>query len=221
MAKKPAFPFGALMPGFDFMNQLASAGARSAGAPGLQNWIAPTVDIDELERRITELKTVQFWLEQNLLGIKASIQALEVQKMTLQTLQGMNLSMGEIAKAFTLPTDAPKAEKPRPAEKTAGNEQAADKGATQQTDKTAGSPAAALADPLQWWGSLSQQFQKIATQALQDAATHTLPPSPVKKDQPKKATTTAKKTARKKPASRATTPKARKTSAKNGTAAKK
>lgn len=219
MAKKTAFPFGALMPGFDFMNQLASAGARSAGAPGLQHWIAPTVDIDELERRITELKTVQFWLEQNLLGIKASIQALEVQKMTLQTLQGMNLSMGEIAKAFTLPTDTAKADQPRPAEKPAGKEPDADKGTASKTDKTAAAPTAALADPLQWWGSLSEQFQKIATQALQDAATHTLPPSPVKKDEPKKAT--AKKTARKKSTSRATAPKARKTPAKTGTAAKK
>lgn len=234
MAQKTAFPFGALMPGFDFMNQLASAGARSTGAPGLQHWIAPTVDIDELERRIKELKTVQFWLEQNLLGLKASIQALEVQKMTLQTLQGMNLGLGEIAKAFTLPTGTPPPDVKKTSATTSTGQDKPAPGRDENTDgkkdpsgKAADAPATPLADPLQWWGALSQQFQQIATQALQEAATQVLPLAPktppAKASAPKAAArpAAAKKAARKKPAtqttarsSKASAPGARKTAPK-------
>lgn len=233
MAQKSAFPFGALLPGFEFMNQLASTGARSAGAPGLQHWIAPTVDVEELERRIKELKTVQFWLEQNLLGLKASIQALEVQKMTLQTLQGMNLSMGEIAKAFTLPTGAPAsdAEKkdatpPTGHDKPATGRDGSTDSKKDPAGKAADAPATPLADPLQWWSALSQQFQQIATQALQDAA-QALPPTPktpstkTPTSKAAAAPAAAKKTARKKPAAKTTarsgkasTPSARKTAPK-------
>lgn len=109
MSEQTPFDFGKLLPGFDFLQQLAAGGAGGAGVPpGLRHWAAPTVNVEELEQRISELKAVQFWLEQNLLGLKATVQALEVQKMTLVTLQGMNLSVAEIAKGFTLPqTNAP------------------------------------------------------------------------------------------------------------------
>lgn len=106
MSEQTPFDFGKLLPGFDFLQQLAAGGAGVP--PGLRHWAAPTVNVEELEQRISELKAVQFWLEQNLMGLKATVQALEVQKMTLVTLQGMNLSVAEIAKGFTLPqADAP------------------------------------------------------------------------------------------------------------------
>ena len=44
--------------------------------------------MEELDKRIDELKAVQFWLDQNAMALKATIQALEVQKMTLATLKG-------------------------------------------------------------------------------------------------------------------------------------
>jgi hypothetical protein len=45
---------------------------------------------------------VQFWLDQNSKALGATIQALEVQKMTLATLKGMNFNMGDVANAFKL-----------------------------------------------------------------------------------------------------------------------
>ena len=45
--------------------------------------VAPTLSVEEVDKRIQELKTVQYWLEQNGHALKATIQALEVQKMTL------------------------------------------------------------------------------------------------------------------------------------------
>ena len=70
-------------------------------------WIAPTLNPEELEKRIGELKTVQFWLEQNARMIGVTMQALEVQRMTLSTLQTMNLPMADLRNALTLPTAAP------------------------------------------------------------------------------------------------------------------
>ena len=40
---------------------------KNAGAalPSIGQWVAPTLNPEELEKRIEELRTVQFWLEQN------------------------------------------------------------------------------------------------------------------------------------------------------------
>ena len=100
-----AFDFGKFIPGFDFLQQLAAGGKGAAGpVSALHHWVAPTISVEELDKRIKDLKAVLFWLEQNGTALKATIQALEVQKMTLATLQGMNVSMAEVAKAFTIPT---------------------------------------------------------------------------------------------------------------------
>jgi len=100
-----AFGFGKFVPGFDFLQSLAKGATSSIPQlPNLSNWVAPTINVEELEKRIEELKAVQFWLEQNSRALAATIQALEVQKMTLATLKGMNFSMGDVANAFKLKT---------------------------------------------------------------------------------------------------------------------
>ncbi len=107
-SSNPSFAgFGKFVPGFDFLQNLATQAAGSAAQkipqlPNLGNWVAPTLNVEELDRRIDELKAVQFWLDQNATALKATIQALEVQKMTLATLKGMNFSMGDVANAFKL-----------------------------------------------------------------------------------------------------------------------
>lgn len=96
-AANPGFGagLGAFVPGFDFLQKLAagqvgaSDNTGNAGPVSLADWIAPTLDLKVLEQRIAELKAVQFWLEQNAAALKATLQALEVQKMTLAALQGM------------------------------------------------------------------------------------------------------------------------------------
>ncbi|MFY3386775.1 PhaM family polyhydroxyalkanoate granule multifunctional regulatory protein [Paracidovorax sp. MALMAid1276] len=99
------FGFGKFVPGFDFLQSLAKGATQNIPQlPNLSNWVAPTISVEELEKRIEELKAVQFWLEQNSRALAATIQALEVQKMTLATLKGMNFSMGDVANAFKLKT---------------------------------------------------------------------------------------------------------------------
>ena len=94
----PTAAFGSMLPGFDFMQGLV----KNAGAalPGINQWIAPTLDPEELDKRIKELKTVQFWLEQNARLLATTIQALEVQRMTLSTLKTMNVSLGDLVVNF-------------------------------------------------------------------------------------------------------------------------
>src|SRR6187431_3359981 len=86
--------FTKLVPGFDFLQGLV----KNAGAalPNIGQWVAPTLDPAELEKRIEDLRTVQFWLEQNARMLGATIQALEVQRMTLSTLKTMNVQMEDL-----------------------------------------------------------------------------------------------------------------------------
>ena len=103
MSDSNAFGFSQFVPGFDFLKQLSQTPAANAQA---NHWIAPTLDPAEIEKRIQELKTVMFWLEQNSKAVAASVQALEVQLMTLKTLKGMNLSMTELAKSMQIKPEA-------------------------------------------------------------------------------------------------------------------
>ena len=178
------FGFGKFVPGFDFLQNLAKGASQTLPQmPNLSNWIAPTLDPEELEKRIGELKAVHFWLDQNSKALGATIQALEVQKMTLATLKGMNFNMGEVAESMKLkatdmfsglpkakdqatsPAEQPSVAAPKP---PAGAPAARKKGA-----KPAGQSASGVVDPLQWWGALTQQFQQIAATAMKDAAAHT------------------------------------------------
>ena len=177
MSDTSAFGFGKFVPGFDFLQNLgqaASPGAKGSpqGMPNMASWVAPTLNVEELDKRIQELKTVQFWLEQNTNALKATIQALEVQKMTLSTLQGMNVNMQDLAKAFTakMPDLNKASETAKPAAQTGTPEPESESNRAQ--DK---GPAV---DPMQWWGSLTQQFQNIAAAAVKDVAAQVMKDKP-------------------------------------------
>lgn len=57
--------------------------------PGL---VTPTLDTDELEKRITDLKAVEGWLKTNLNMLQMTIQGLEMQRATLSALQAITQS---------------------------------------------------------------------------------------------------------------------------------
>jgi hypothetical protein len=134
----PTSSFTKLVPGFEFLQGLA----KNAGAaiPGMGSWVAPTIDPAELEKRIEELRTVQFWLEQNARMLGATIQALEVQRMTLSTLKNMNVQMEDLRDSLKINVPGAKTE-----------------------EVPSAGPAAA--DPMQWWGALTKQFTELAAKA--------------------------------------------------------
>jgi hypothetical protein len=142
-----------LVPGFDFLQGLV----KNAGSalPGIGQWVAPTLDPAELQKRIDELRTVQFWLEQNAKMLATTIQALEVQRMTLSTLKTMNVQLGDLSESLKLKPLA-----------------AAAPAAPARARPAKGTPApAGVVDPMQWWGALTHQFAQLATTALKDTAT--------------------------------------------------
>jgi|SRR5882724_213762 len=153
--------FNKFAPGFDFLQGLV----QNAGSalPNIGHWVAPTLDPHELEKRIDELRTVQFWLEQNSRLLATTIQALEVQRMTLSTLKTMNVHMGDLRDSLNIrmPGTEPAAADKKKAGEKAGQE------AAPAAAKTSDAP---LVDPMQWWGALTHQFTELASSALKDQA---------------------------------------------------
>ena len=142
-----------LVPGFDFLEGLV----KNAGAalPGMGQWVAPTLDPAEIDKRIQELRTVQYWLEQNARMLDATIQALEVQRMTLSTLQTMNVQMTDLRKSLLIPAPesaparrAPRAPDAPPAAKAAAR--SPDAPAPAPAASAAKAPAPPAVDPMQW-----------------------------------------------------------------------
>ena len=149
MSNPSGFNFDNFLPGFDFLKQFAQANPAAAMPTGAQ-WVTPTLDPAELDKRIQDLKSVQFWLDQNAKALSATIQALEVQRMTLATLQSMNVGMADLTAAMA----------GKPAQPGM---------ASAETKAAAGQPTV---DPMQWWEAIGQQFQTIASQAVADMQKH-------------------------------------------------
>jgi hypothetical protein len=57
------------------------------GVP-LPGMAMPTLDPNEIEKRIAELRSVEAWLSMNLNMVKFSVQGLEVQKAALLAMRG-------------------------------------------------------------------------------------------------------------------------------------
>ncbi len=157
--------FTKLVPGFDFLQGLV----KNAGSalPNIGQWVAPTLNPEELEKRIEELRTVQFWLEQNARMLGATIQALEVQRMTLSTLKTMNVQMEDLRESLKIRLPGAPADEAEPDEAGRPAAQTAPK----PKSKAGAAPPPAAVDPLQWWNALTQQFTQLATTAMKDNAT--------------------------------------------------
>jgi hypothetical protein len=166
-----AAAFTKLVPGFEFLQGLV----KNAGAalPSVGQWIAPTLNPEELEKRIEELRTVQFWLEQNARMLAATIQALEVQRMTLSTLKTMNVSVGELRDSLTLKPPAEAAPTNGAAAPDRTKRRARKPARTDGGGEARATPAApvGVVDPMQWWGALTKQFTQLAAGAMKDGAT--------------------------------------------------
>ena len=159
--------FAKMVPGFDFLQGLV----KNAGSalPNIGQWVAPTLNPEELEKKIEELRTVQFWLEQNARMLGATIQAMEVQRMTLSTLKTMNVSMGELRDSMTLKVPEVQAE-PEPKANPFAAPPQAKPAAKKAAPKAAAVAAPGVVDPMQWWGALTKQFTELAAGAMKDTA---------------------------------------------------
>ena len=167
----------------DFVKNLwGSMSVPGMGMPGIT---APTMSVEELDKKISDLKAVEAWLNLNTSMLRGSIQALEVQRGTIATLKSMGASL---AAAITQPGASEKSvfesvpyasaffqqatpAAPAPAPKPAPAPAPAPEPAAAVPDDAGNQAAAQLANPSAWWNLLQDQFkQAVSTAMSHDAA---------------------------------------------------
>ncbi|TXG95925.1 MAG: hypothetical protein E6R09_14710 [Rhodocyclaceae bacterium] len=67
----------------------------------LPGMVAPTFDVDELDKRIKDMKAVEGWLRMNLSMLQMTIQGLEMQRSTVGAVQAMSQMAQDAAKSMT------------------------------------------------------------------------------------------------------------------------
>ncbi len=83
----------------------------------LPGMVAPTFDLDELDKRIKDMKAVEGWLRMNLSMLQMTIQGLEMQRSTVGAVQAMGQMAADAAKRVSEPASVP--EEPVPEEPAA------------------------------------------------------------------------------------------------------
>ncbi|MDQ1814486.1 PhaM family polyhydroxyalkanoate granule multifunctional regulatory protein [Massilia scottii] len=169
---KPPMPnipgVGAVTDTLDFVKNLWG----SMAVPGMSfpNMAMPPVSLDELDKKIADLKAVEAWLNINVSMLRGTIQTMEVQRGTIATLKSMGATLAAAVKQpgadeksvlaaapfasafFTQPAPA-KAPAPEPAK--------------EQKDAP---PANAMSNPVAWWNMLQEQFNQAVTTAMMPEA---------------------------------------------------
>ncbi|OZI82481.1 MULTISPECIES: PhaM family polyhydroxyalkanoate granule multifunctional regulatory protein [Bordetella] len=157
------------------MEMMRKAWSGLAGPGGLAQSLpmTPPMNLEDLERRIADLRTIESWLRMNLSMLSSTIQGLEVQRATIATLRsfvnpaaaGGDASPLEVALGLK---PAPAAQPPAGQQKPADAPQPESGPATtaEQVNQAAQSASQA------WWNLLQQQFNQIAA-----ATAATLPES--------------------------------------------
>lgn len=162
-------PFGGMAP---------FPGATHGLPPSLSSMsdmMSPLTNVEELDKRITDLRAVEQWLKLNLGMLQSAIQALEVQRATLATLRAFGaFAQSSMSAAEEAAVAASQAAKPA----SAG--EAAPDAAASAADAPAGDPAQQF-DPAGWWNLLQTQFNQLASLAMaqpgmQPAAPDAAPP---------------------------------------------
>ncbi|MFZ6656363.1 PhaM family polyhydroxyalkanoate granule multifunctional regulatory protein [Undibacterium sp. TJN19] len=95
-------PFsGTEIPGMNAMGDTLSFVKKLWGGMQVPGMVAPPMSVDELDKKITDLKTVESWLTVNMNMLRGTIQALEVQRATIATLQSLGESFAQHAQQAT------------------------------------------------------------------------------------------------------------------------
>ena len=164
------------LPGIPNPANLASMAMRLPQQ--LPSMVAPTFDINELDKRIADLRAVEQWLELNGSMLRTTIQTLEVQRATIATLKGISGAMlapltksgqkadvaGVAMPPFPMPPPEQQAESAAPPPRKSSHRRSKAKPAHPPT------VTEAPLNPSAWWNTLQDQFTKIAASAAAGAA---------------------------------------------------
>ena len=169
---------------------------RAWSSFNLPSSMAPTLDLDEIDKRIADLRTVEQWLSLNLGMLQSAIQGLEIQRGTLAAIMSFGEAMaapgaldaGAAAKAMAAMAStsaSPGAagassqvpgtaaggggEPGRPAAVNEAPGQAAADRDPAAAGRPFGLPDTASINPAAWWNLLQSQFSQVAQAALAGA----------------------------------------------------
>jgi hypothetical protein len=145
--------------------------------PGMPGMVVPTLSVEEIRKKISDLKAVETWLELNMSMLRGTIQALEVQAATISTLQ----SMGDALSATMSSGSAfGQGAQQKPAGSSAASSGSYSAESGQRSSATQSAPpapsgkdeadAASLTAPLvnaaAWWNLLQDQFRHAVSTAM-------------------------------------------------------
>jgi hypothetical protein len=167
----PGFTAPAAAPSSPMASGLDAFGAMWKQLPGssqVPGFMVPTTDVAELDKRLSDLRAAETWVEVNLNMLRATIQGLEVQRNTIAALRALS-AMPSLPPAAAAPAVSPPAP-PTPSHKA---------------EPTTAATLAAT----DWLAQLQAQFSKVAEAALAPTKISSKPTS-------KRARTPAKKRSR-------------------------
>lgn len=148
--------------------------------PGMPAMVAPTLSVEELEQKINDLKTVESWLNVNMVMLRNTIQAMEVQRATLGTLQSMSAAFQTAvsntedkfdAATFWSSLQPAKTSPAKPVEEVS-KPQPVSKPEPKATVSATDDLAAQMASPNAWWNILQNQFKQAVSSAIAEPSTN-------------------------------------------------
>jgi hypothetical protein len=168
------------IPGAGVMNDTLDFVKNLWGSMSVPGLTAPTLSVEELDKKVNDLKAVESWLNLNLSMLRGSIQALEVQRDTIATLKSVGASLASAVNTgvsdksifdanpyasafFHHAREADKAQAAQPSPPPAPAPTPAPE-ARAETPKAAG--GAAAAQPNAWWNLLQDQFKQAVSTAM-------------------------------------------------------
>lgn len=160
---------GAVTDTLDFVKNLwGSMSLPGMSIPGMG---APALSIDDLDKKIADLKAVEAWLNVNVSMLRGTVQALEVQRGTIATLKTMGATMAEAMKQPGADPQSVLAAAPfasaffsQPA--APAPEPASAKGAGKAEPQAAADASAFVPNPTLWWNVLQDQFTQAVASAM-------------------------------------------------------
>ena len=162
-------------------------GGMGVSMPGM---VTPTFDVDELDKRIKDMKAVEGWLRMNLSMLQMTIQGLEMQRTTLGAVNAMRQmatdavhSVGNAA-AESASKAQPAAAEPTPKAQPAAG---ADAEAVKEQPADGADAASALSQAAMWPWQMMQQMREQMQQSTEAATAATSEPAPAAKPRTRRA----------------------------------
>jgi hypothetical protein len=170
MLKPPAANMPGMTDTLEFVKNLW--GSMNIPGASMSSMAAPPLSIEDLDKRIADLKAVESWLNINVTMLRGTIQTMEVQRATLSNLKSMSASMAEAMRQSGVSAEK-MASMPfgpffgQPAAGADAGGGSAQPGAA----APAQDPGAALgmSTAMAWWNMLQDQFTQAVSTAMAPA----------------------------------------------------